>query len=77
MLHNKAGYTNRQKSRGLGRGSSEEGRSSGGAIYSISHVQLGRSGDARKCSQDAKKVNAGQTDGTTDGPTNMVTYRVA
>ena len=72
---NKAGYTNRHKSRGLGRSGNVEGRGSGECRIhdSFSRVSLGRSGDektARKTPKTPKKeMEDRQTDRPTDRPT--------
>ena len=44
MLINKAGYTNRLKSRVLGRSSNVEGRGIGGPVYTTASVACDRAG---------------------------------
>ena len=70
-------YTRQAQSRGLGRGSNGEGRGSGECRThdSISHVQLGRSSDAktaRKTPKTPKKQRRDRpTDRQTDHPTDQ------
>ena len=71
IWENKAGYTNRHKSRVLGRSGNVEGRGSGGSRIhdGISRICLGRSGDektARKVPKMPKLPKTQRGDRPTD-----------
>ena len=73
-------YTRHPKSRALGRGSNAVGRGSEECRIhdSISHMQLGRSSDAKTARKTPKKQRRDRlTDRQTDRRTDTVTYRVA
>ena len=68
---NKAGYTNRHKSQGLGRSGNVKGRGSGECRIhdSFSHVLLGRSGDEKTARKTPKMPKKEMRDRPTDRPT--------